>query len=78
MTFLERFKDTTVFTEQSTGVTKLCGIRSQTEEQEFVAHGSGKVWTKIWQVLYCVTWNTFLRFLIPERKTLQKLAGVGR
>ena len=24
MTFLERFKDTTVFTEQSTGVTKNC------------------------------------------------------
>ena len=28
--------------------------------------------------MYCVTWNTFLRFLIPERKTLKELAGVGR
>ena len=65
--------------------TKLCGIRSQTEEQEFVdpfkswyletlsdpemenrlASPGPRLGEGLnWQVLYCVTWNTFLRFLI--------------
>ena len=69
--------------------TKLCGIRSQTQKQEFVdpfkswyletrsdsemenrlacgKHFSHKDSTKIWNGLYCITWNTILRTPDPE------------
>ena len=81
--------------------TKLCGIRSQTQKQEFVdpfkswyletrsdpemenrlacgKHFSHKDSTKIWNGLYCITWNTILRIPDPESKTISRDSGVGR
>ena len=81
--------------------TKLCGIRSQTQKQEFVdpfkswyletrsdpemenrlacgKHFSHKDSTKIWNGLYCITWNTILRIPDPESKTIFWEGGVGR
>ena len=81
--------------------TKLCGIRSPTQKQQFVdpfkswyletrsdpemenrqacgKHFSGKDSTKIWNGLYCITWNTILRIPDPESKTISRDSGVGR
>ena len=81
--------------------TKLCGIRSQTQKQQFVdpfkswyletrsdpemenrlacgKHFSHKDSTKIWNGLYCITWNTILRIPDPESKTIFWEGGVGR
>ena len=34
--------------------------------------------TKIWNGLYCITWNTILRIPDPESKTISGDSGVGR
>ena len=34
--------------------------------------------TKIWNGLYCITWNTILRIPDPESKTISREGGVGR
>ena len=34
--------------------------------------------TKIWNGLYCITWNTILRIPDPESKTISWEGGVGR
>ena len=34
--------------------------------------------TKIWNGLYCITWNTILRIPDPESKTISRDSGVGR
>ena len=41
-------------------------------------HFSGKDSTKIWNGLYCITWNTILRIPDPESKTISRDSGVGR
>ena len=81
--------------------TKLCGIRSPTQKQQFVdpfkswyletrsdpemenrlacgKHFSHKDSTKIWNGLYCITWDIILRIPDPESKTISRDGGVGR
>ena len=41
-------------------------------------HFSHKDSTKIWNGLYCITWNTILRIPDPESKTISWEGGVGR
>ena len=41
-------------------------------------HFSHKDSTKIWNGLYCITWNTILRIPDPESKTISRDSGVGR
>ena len=75
--FEAKQKSKSSWTHSNPGTWKRCRFLKWKTDWLPLDHGSGKVWTKIWQVLYCVTWNTFLRFLIPERKTLAKTCRRG-